>query len=161
MHGSKAAALFATLVVICVLSGCGTGVSHTPFHVVGDGSMPAFAAQLSAAGLQVQQGTIVAGQRVILVQDATVGPTPVHTALIKSVKERGASLVLVVLTRTDDIKDGELLDLEELELREQLNAAGLNGDNLPFARDSTKAPPSVAGPVPQGIAEIKQLLNQN
>jgi hypothetical protein len=159
MHYRKA--LAALLTLVCLVSGCGMVVSHAPFSVVGDATVPAFAAQLAAAGVQVQQGNFAAGQRVILVQDATIGPTPVHTALIKSVKERGASLVLVVLTRTDEIEDTELLDLEELELREQLNAAGLNGDTLPFARDSMDAPPSVAGPIPHGIAEIKKVLEQN
>lgn len=73
---------------------------------------------------------------VVLVQNSLEGPTPRHKELISKFSKRGSGELLCVMTNTEFVDDLELLELEELDLREAFSAHGLPGDEIPFAFDS-------------------------
>ena len=77
---------------------------------------------------------------VIVAQDATQGASAVHKELVAQLRSRDAEHFLWLMTRSSQIEDQELLELEELEARELLNEHGLPGDGIPFAFDSEDAP---------------------
>lgn len=72
----------------------------------------------------------------MLVVDAMQGPSPVHKELIAKLVVRPSERMLCVLANTRFVDDRELLELEELELREMFNSQGMRGDEIPFAFDS-------------------------
>ncbi|MFI5381871.1 MAG: GTP-binding protein [Tepidisphaerales bacterium] len=75
----------------------------------------------------------------ILAVDATQGPLPIHREHMLLARQMGVPELRVALTRSHLVDDPQLLELEELELRELLNLYAMNGDNARFAHDSTKS----------------------
>jgi len=63
--------------------------------------------------------------------------------------------VLIAFTRSEQIDDAELLELEELEVRELMNAYDLPGDTAHVCFDSVEARTRL----PKGLSSIVKILN--
>ena len=77
---------------------------------------------------------------VVIAQDATTGPMPVHQEIVQQIARAGKHNVLWIQTKSTAVDDQELLELEELEARELLNKHTLPGDTIQFAVDAESAP---------------------
>ncbi len=70
---------------------------------------------------------------VVAATDGIMAQTREHVLLAKQV---GVPTLLVALNKSDMVDDEELLELNELELRELLSSQGFDGDNAPVVRVS-------------------------
>lgn len=75
----------------------------------------------------------------IIAVDARNGPMPVHREHILFARQMHIPDILIAFTHSDAIDDPELLELEELEMRELLNAYDWSGDDAIVAFDSERA----------------------
>lgn len=73
---------------------------------------------------------------IIIVQDSTVGPLPVHLEIAKLLKQRPHHEYLWVFTNTSMVDDQELIELEILECADILISQGLPGEHVLFTFDS-------------------------
>jgi hypothetical protein len=87
---------------------------------------------------------------VIIAVDATQGPLPVHRERILLARQLSVPQVVICLTKTSLVDDEELLELEELEMRELLNRYEWPGDTAPCCYDHTRTKTSSRFKVPQG-----------
>jgi Elongation factor Tu GTP binding domain len=78
----------------------------------------------------------------LLAVDATQGPLPVHREHALLSRQMAVPTVVIAFTKSHAVDDPELLELEELEMRELLNKYGLPGDTAPclFDHHATKTP---------------------
>ncbi|MFP3018903.1 MAG: elongation factor Tu [Candidatus Hodgkinia cicadicola] len=72
----------------------------------------------------------------ILVCSAVDGPMPQTREHILLAQQVGVPSVVVFLNKMDQVKDNELVELIELELRELLSSYKYDGDQIPFIRGS-------------------------
>ena len=72
----------------------------------------------------------------ILVVAATDGPMPLTREYILLARQMGVQRIVVFLSKCDMIDDEEILDLVEMDVREQLTKYGFDGDNTPVIRGS-------------------------
>jgi elongation factor Tu len=72
----------------------------------------------------------------ILVIAATDGPMPQTREHLLMLRQIEVSRIVVYLNKCDAVKDAELLDLVELEVRELLSNYGFTDRNLPIVRGS-------------------------
>lgn len=91
----------------------------------------------------------------LLAVDATKGPLPVHREDVLLARQMGVAQIVIVLTHADRIDDPELLDLEELEMRELLNRYRMDGDRALCLVDVASAP---KGKLKRGHATLAELL---
>ena len=75
----------------------------------------------------------------ILVVAAPDGPMPQTREHILLARQVGVPRMVVYLNKVDQMDDGELLDLVELEVRELLSANDFPGDDVPVVRGSALA----------------------
>jgi hypothetical protein len=75
----------------------------------------------------------------VMAVDARNGPMPVHREHVLFARQMDIPSILIAFTHSDAIDDPELLELEELEMRELLSAYGWNGDEAIVAFDSERA----------------------
>lgn len=92
----------------------------------------------------------------VVVVDATQGPLPIHREDILITKHFFGGTITIGFSRTDMVDDPELLELEELEMREIMNDYDLDGDNAPAFFDSPKARTAM----PKGFSAIKKGLHR-
>jgi hypothetical protein len=76
---------------------------------------------------------------VVIAVDARKGPMPVHREHIFFAGQMRIPAILIAFTHSIAIDDPELLELEELEMRELLDLCGWNGDEAIVAFDSDRA----------------------
>ena len=91
---------------------------------------------------------------IVVVQDSTVGPLPIHLEIAKLIQKRPTEDYIWVFTNTAMVDDQELLELEELECREIFNSQGLPGDDIVFGFDSSTARVSPDYSCPKGWTAI-------
>lgn len=72
----------------------------------------------------------------ILVVAATDGPMPQTREHILLCRQIGVSTILVFLNKCDLIKEDEMVDVVEMELKELLKKHEYDGDNTVFVRGS-------------------------
>ena len=72
----------------------------------------------------------------ILVVSAADGPMPQTREHILLARQVGVPYIVVFMNKTDQVDDGELLDLVEMEIRELLNEYGFPGDETPIIKGS-------------------------
>jgi translation elongation factor EF-Tu-like GTPase len=79
---------------------------------------------------------------ILLAVDATQGPLPVHREHALVSRQMAVPTVVIAFTKSHAVDDPELLELEELEMRELLNKYALPGDTAPcvFDHQATKTP---------------------
>jgi elongation factor Tu len=75
----------------------------------------------------------------ILVVSAADGPMPQTKEHILLAKQVGVPTMVVFLNKVDQVDDPELLELVELEIREELNKREFDGDNIPIVSGSALA----------------------
>jgi elongation factor Tu len=75
----------------------------------------------------------------ILVVSAADGPMPQTREHILLARQVGVPAIVVFLNKCDLVDDPELLELVELELREELNKHEFPGDTIPIIRGAAKA----------------------
>jgi len=75
----------------------------------------------------------------ILVVSAADGPMPQTKEHILLAKQVGVPTMVVYLNKVDQVDDPELLELVELEIREELNKREFDGDNIPIISGSALA----------------------
>ncbi|MHB1038254.1 MAG: hypothetical protein ACYC35_23080 [Pirellulales bacterium] len=94
----------------------------------------------------------------LLATDSADGPMPVHREQIIVSRQMAVPNLVIALTRSQLIDDGELLELEELEMRELLKAYGFAGDNAVCVFDHPDAKAQRSGNVARGPEQIAQVL---
>ncbi|HEV7288678.1 elongation factor Tu [Sphingomonas sp. R647] len=72
----------------------------------------------------------------ILVVSATDGPMPQTKEHILLAKQVGVPTMVVFLNKVDLVDDEEILELVEMEIREELSRREFDGDNIPIIRGS-------------------------
>jgi len=72
----------------------------------------------------------------ILVVSATDGPMPQTKEHILLAKQVGVPSMVVFMNKVDLVDDEEILELVELEIREELSKRDYDGDNIPIIRGS-------------------------
>ncbi|MBA4763726.1 elongation factor Tu [Sphingomonas sp.] len=72
----------------------------------------------------------------ILVVSATDGPMPQTKEHILLAKQVGVPTMVVFLNKVDLVDDEEILELVEMEIREELSKREFDGDNIPIIRGS-------------------------
>ncbi len=92
----------------------------------------------------------------ILVCSAADGPMPQTREHILLASQVGVKYIVVFLNKVDMVKDPELIDLVEAEVRELLTKYGFPGDTTPIIRGS--ALKAVEGDA-DAVAKLKELLN--
>ncbi len=75
----------------------------------------------------------------ILVVSAADGPMPQTKEHILLAKQVGVPTMVVYLNKVDQVDDAELLELVELEIREELSKRDFDGDNIPIIAGSALA----------------------
>jgi elongation factor Tu len=75
----------------------------------------------------------------ILVVSAADGPMPQTKEHILLAKQVGVPTMVVFLNKVDQVDDPELLELVELEIREELSKREFDGDNIPIIAGSALA----------------------
>ncbi len=75
----------------------------------------------------------------ILVVSAADGPMPQTKEHILLAKQVGVPTMVVFLNKVDQVDDPELLELVELEIREELSKREFDGDNIPIVAGSALA----------------------
>lgn len=75
----------------------------------------------------------------ILVVSAPDGPMPQTREHILLARQVGVPKIVVYLNKVDLVDDEELLELVELEVREELSKQGFPGDDIPLIRGNSKA----------------------
>ena len=75
----------------------------------------------------------------ILVVSAADGPMPQTREHILLAKQVGVPTMVVFLNKVDQVDDPELLELVELEIREELSKRDFDGDNIPIISGSALA----------------------
>ena len=75
----------------------------------------------------------------ILVVSAADGPMPQTKEHILLANQVGVPTMVVFLNKVDQLDDPELLELVEMEIREELSKRGFDGDNIPIIPGSALA----------------------
>ncbi|MES2136469.1 MAG: elongation factor Tu [Pseudomonadota bacterium] len=75
----------------------------------------------------------------ILVVSAADGPMPQTKEHILLANQVGVPTMVVFLNKVDQVDDPELLELVEMEIREELSKRGYDGDNIPIVSGSALA----------------------
>ena len=75
----------------------------------------------------------------VLLISAADGPMPQTREHILLARQVGVPYIVVFLNKVDVVDDPELLDLVELEIREELSKRDFDGDNIPIVAGSALA----------------------
>ena len=92
----------------------------------------------------------------ILVVAATDGPMPQTKEHILLARQVGVPRIVVFMNKVDLVDDPELLDLVEMEIREELNKRGFDGDNTPIIKGSATG--ALAGEE-KWVATVNELMD--
>ena len=92
----------------------------------------------------------------ILVVAATDGPMPQTKEHILLARQVGVPTMVVFMNKVDLVDDPELLELVEMEIREELTKRGYDGNNTPIIKGSATG--ALAGD-PKWVGGIDELMN--
>ena len=92
----------------------------------------------------------------VLVVAATDGPMPQTKEHILLARQVGVPRIVVFMNKVDLVDDPELLELVEMEIREELTKRGFDGDNTPVIQGSATG--ALAGEE-QWVAKVNELMN--
>lgn len=101
---------------------------------------------------------------VFLVTDATQGPLPIHREHAMILRQLGITSIGLMFANTDQLAGmadaAELLELEELEVRELLNTYDLPGDDLTCFHDTKLPAIESAEPLILGVQATQEWLKR-
>ena len=92
----------------------------------------------------------------ILVVAATDGPMPQTKEHILLARQVGVPRMVVYMNKVDLVDDPELLDLVEMEIRDELTKQGFDGDNVPVIKGSASG--ALAGEE-KWVATVNELMD--
>ena len=92
----------------------------------------------------------------ILVVSAADGPMPQTREHILLARQVNVPYIVVFLNKVDMVKDKELIDLVEMEVRELLTKYGFPGDKTPIIKGSAL---KAGEGDPENVAKLKELLD--
>jgi elongation factor Tu len=92
----------------------------------------------------------------ILVVAATDGPMPQTKEHILLARQVGVPRIVVFMNKVDLVDDMELLELVEMEIREELTKRGFDGDNTPIIKGSATG--ALAGEE-KWVATVNELMD--
>ncbi|MDD5055757.1 MAG: elongation factor Tu [Candidatus Peribacteraceae bacterium] len=92
----------------------------------------------------------------ILVVSAADGPMPQTREHILLARQVNVPYIVVFLNKVDMVKDKELIDLVEMEVRELLTKYGFPGDKTPIIKGSAL---KAGEGDPENVAKLKELLS--
>jgi elongation factor Tu len=92
----------------------------------------------------------------ILVVAATDGPMPQTKEHILLARQVGVPRIVVFMNKVDLVDDPELLELVEMEIREELTKRGFDGDNTPIIKGSATG--ALAGEE-KWVATVNELMD--
>ena len=92
----------------------------------------------------------------VLVVAATDGPMPQTKEHILLARQVGVPRIVVFMNKVDLVDDPELLELVEMEIREELTKRGFDGDATPIIQGSATG--ALAGE-PQWVDAVNELMN--
>ncbi len=100
----------------------------------------------------------------ILVVAASDGPMQQTREHILLARQVGVPAIVVYLNKTDLVDEEELLELEEMEVRELLNEYDFPGDDIPIIRGSARAaleaPNDINDPAYDSIKELMKAVDE-
>ncbi len=91
----------------------------------------------------------------VLVVAATDGPMPQTKEHILLARQVGVPRIVVFMNKVDLVDDPELLELVEMEIREELSKRGFDGDNTPIIQGSATG--ALAGEE-KWVAKVNELM---
>ena len=91
----------------------------------------------------------------ILVVAATDGPMPQTKEHILLARQVGVPRIVVFMNKVDLVEDPELLELVEMEIRDELSKRGFDGDNTPIIKGSATG---AMAEDPKWVAAIEELM---
>jgi elongation factor Tu len=91
----------------------------------------------------------------VLVVAATDGPMPQTKEHILLARQVGVPRIVVFMNKVDLVDDPELLELVEMEIREELTKRGFDGDNTPIIQGSATG--ALAGEE-KWVAKVNELM---
>ena len=91
----------------------------------------------------------------ILVVAATDGPMPQTKEHILLARQVGVPRIVVFMNKVDLVEDPELLELVEMEIREELTKRGFDGDSTPIVKGSATG---AMAEDPKWVAAIEELM---
>jgi elongation factor Tu len=91
----------------------------------------------------------------VLVVAATDGPMPQTKEHILLARQVGVPRIVVFMNKVDLVDDPELLELVEMEIREELSKRGFDGDNTPVIQGSATG--ALAGEE-KWVAKVNELM---
>ncbi len=91
----------------------------------------------------------------ILVVASTDGPMPQTKEHILLAAQVGVPRMVVFMNKADLVDDPELLELVEMDIREELSKRGYDGDNTPIIKGSAL---KALQDDPEGVAQIEALM---
>lgn len=94
----------------------------------------------------------------ILVVAATDGPMPQTREHVLLANQVGIPKIVVFLNKVEEVKDEEMLELVESEIRDLLSKYGYGGENAPIIRGSALKALEAKSPEDESIQPIVQLL---
>ena len=92
----------------------------------------------------------------ILVVAATDGPMPQTKEHVLLARQVGVPRMVVFLNKCDSVDDPELIELEEMDIRELLSFNGFDGDNTPIIRGSALG---ALNGEPQWVEKVMELMD--
>ncbi len=100
----------------------------------------------------------------ILVVAATDGPMAQTKEHILLARQVGVPKIVVFMNKCDDVDDPELLDLVEMDIRDELSKNEFDGDNTPIIRGSAlealEAPNDLSNPAYKPILELMDAVDE-
>lgn len=90
----------------------------------------------------------------VIVVDATQGPLPVTREHIQIARQAGVPGLSLLLVNVGQVDDAELLELEEMEVRELMSAYEMNGDNALVFYDANPATAGIPVRGSNGLAGV-------
>ncbi|MHC4401361.1 MAG: hypothetical protein ACYTG0_16940 [Planctomycetota bacterium] len=134
--------------------------------VLGDDTRTSFRDGLVQAGCNAKSSDranaadrvalIAAADACVVVVDSTWGPKPIHREDILLARQFSRGPVFIAFSKTSLVDDAELLELEELEMRELMNAYDLPGDTAEVFFDS----PGAETRLPRGYSAAVGVLRK-
>jgi hypothetical protein len=110
----------------------------------------------NSANAEERIALIAVADACIVVVDSTWGPKPIHREDILLARQFSRGPVFIAFSKTSIVDDPELLELEELEMRELMNAYDLPGDTAGIFFDNNRAKTRL----PRGYSAAAKVLRE-
>lgn len=94
----------------------------------------------------------------VIVVDATQGPLPITREHVQIARQAGVPSLSMLFVNVAEVDDAELLELEEMEVREVMNVYEMQGDTSPVFHDAHLAAADLPKQSTRGLASVLEAL---